>query len=104
MPVLSGAIAYRASLIEKVAEQIVSWQKERDYDREAGTKRVLCPKCGEPYILVEGIDTSDDLIQDDQDFLAKALSTGHPSHPTQMVIRDPDDLLSHSQFTLPAQP
>ena len=92
MPILMGAIAYQASLREKVGEQIV-FRQPINYDGETNSRSVLCPKCDEPYILVEGSDATDELIQDDMEFLAKALSTIHPAHPAGMVIRDPDGLL-----------
>jgi len=93
MQITIGAIAYRASPIDEVEEPIGSWQMMRDHGRGANSKHVLCPKCGEPYILVEGMDATGEILQDDMEFLAKALSTGHPSHPARMVIRDPDGML-----------
>ena len=93
MPILIGAIAYRASPSDEVEEQIDSWQVPGDYARGARSEPVLCPRCSEPYILVEGIDAGDELVQDDMEFLPKALSTGHPSHPARMVMRDPDGVL-----------
>ena len=94
MPILIGAIAYRASPSDEVEEQIDSWEMADDYDGGASSKHVLCPKCGEPHILVEGIDATDEILQDDMEFLAKALSTGHLSHPARMVVRDPDGVLN----------
>ena len=99
MPLLIGAIAYRALPSDEVEEQIGSWQMTGDYARGARSEHVFCPRCGEPYILVEGLDARDDLVQDDMEFLAKALSTGHPLHPAYMVIRDPEGVL-YRRFNL----
>ena len=90
-----GAIAYRASRSNEVEERIRAWQMTHDSNGGGGLEYVSCPKCGERYILVEveGIDATKEIMQDDMEFLAKALSTVHPSHPTRMVIRDPDGVL-----------
>ena len=58
MPILIGAIAYQASSSHQIEEHISSWMT-RDHDGSAGSKHVLCPKCGEPYILIEGTDATD---------------------------------------------
>ena len=106
MPILIGAIAYGASQGDAVEKQIGSWQMARDYAGGARSQHVVCPRCGEPYILLEGTDATDELVQDDMQFLAKALSTGHPAHPARMVIRDPDGVLNrhlHLQATAAAE-
>jgi len=93
MPMLIGAVAYRASLRDKVEEWMDPLKTPSDHDGGVSPTHVLCPKCSEPYILVEGLDATGDILQDDMEFLAKALSTGHPLHPAHMVIRDPDGVL-----------
>ena len=106
MPILIGAIAYRALPSDEVEEQIGSRQMTGGYARGVSSEHLLCPRCGEAYNLVEGLDASDDVVQDDMEFLSKALSTGHPSHPARMLVRDPAGVLYrhfHLQSTAAAE-
>ncbi len=93
MPIIIGAIAYRAGPNEKADERINSRPMTRE-DDGARSEHARCPKCGESYALVEGIDVTEEIWRDDLEFLAKALSTGHPSHPAAMIIRDPNGVLN----------
>ena len=100
MSILIGAIAYRASTQNEVEKQISLWQMTGSDYEGIRLEQVVCPRCSEPYVLIEGKDASDELLQKDVQFLAKALSTGHPYHPVGMVIRDPSGSLTRN-FSLP---
>lgn len=94
MAVLIGAIAYRSLPVEEVDPQLRSWEMIRKHEGGQAEKPVKCPKCGEPYALIEGLDATDEILQGDLEFLAKALSSSHPFHPTRLFVRDPNGVLN----------
>lgn len=95
MAMLFGAIAYKAVLAERLEKEINSWEVVRQYGNgdRARAASVECPKCGEAYALVEGVDARDETLDEDKEFLAKTLGSAHPVHPARLVIRDPDGII-----------
>src|SRR5688572_18599426 len=98
MSILIGAVAYRAFRGDDERQQIDCLPMTRQHSDGATSKEVSCPKCGEQYLLVEGSDASENMLQEDMEFLAKALSSGHPSHPERLLIRDPKGLHPRASF------
>jgi hypothetical protein len=93
MPILTGAIAYRALATDEVERQIRVWQKVYNRESNGTSQEVLCPKCGTAFSLLEELDATDDVLKEDLEFLAKAIRSSHPYHPDHMIIRDPSGLL-----------
>lgn len=94
MAILIGAIAYRAWPTGEAERQIQSWDMIREYEHGQPAKSVCCPRCSEPYALVEGLDATDETLTEDAAFLQKALAAVHPAHPAHMFVRDPDGVLN----------
>ncbi len=92
MRVLIGSIAYRSAPGLDPSEQLPSRPDEI----------AKCKKCGEAYVLIEGSDATEEMVQGDVAFLAKILSSSHPCHPPRLLIRDPDGALNRRFHPTPA--
>jgi hypothetical protein len=93
MATLSGAIAYRESLADAIHNVSNSWEMLEDHGSSRETPIAECPDCGERYVLVEGMNTSDDTQEKDRKFLLTGLASTHPNHPACIVVRDPNHIL-----------
>jgi hypothetical protein len=93
MAILSGVIAYRASVAEQLRDEIHTWKTV--YQDEAGkrSKSIACPDCGELYLLMEEAGVSDQLLEQDETFLGKALGSANPGHVACLAVRDPEGTL-----------
>lgn len=88
------AVARRVSA-SKSAHALESSRRLTGSIEWATSTPVLCPKCGEVYHLIEESDIVEETLHDDLEFLTRALSTGHPWHPEQMIVRDPSGALTN---------
>src|SRR5689334_22360599 len=94
MPQLVGAIACRVNPSGTLKLEMEFWELIETAASSSSSRNVECRKCGQSYTLLEEEDVQDDLLQEDLEFLAKALSSGHPQHPERLVVRDPVGAIS----------
>jgi len=89
MATLCGAVAYKATIVDRLAERVNRWKMVREYQNQTSIQSIPCPRCGEVYHLLEEIYAGDETVEQDKTFLAKALASVHPAHPSYIPVRDP---------------
>jgi hypothetical protein len=89
MSTFTGAFAYRSLPADKIDNQMTLDGLIGEFGYGRPEEIVQCAKCGESYVLIEGGDATESILQEDVEFLAKALSLTHPRHVGHLLIRDP---------------
>lgn len=102
MTTLPGAIAYKASLARQITDFASATKIFQHFEGSAQSPIVECPRCGEQYVLVEDVNASEQLREQDHRFLVKSLEGAHPLHTPCVVVRDPDGQLQESCSQLSA--
>jgi hypothetical protein len=93
MATVSGSIAYRESFADAIHNVTNSWEMLEDHRSGRDTPIVECPDCRERYVLVEGMNTSDEPREKDREFLLKGVAMTHPNHLACIVVREPNGIL-----------
>ncbi|HEV2342192.1 MAG TPA: hypothetical protein VGS15_10385 [Candidatus Acidoferrales bacterium] len=88
MPILYGAVAYRADVANDYENEIASWELTKTYERRIG-----CPNggnCDKTYMLLSEINASEDTVREQIHMIIDSLEHGDcANHPPIIRINPP---------------